>query len=121
MQQLAKECLEIHDKLMPILKERQNKGDEISKLMKHDVISMLGDYYSEILVGAEFFEGCIYFIVIHEQDQLFIQPPSKSGGWFLDNSSYFDGKKMCKDKKLIEAFQSIVDKLNGKEVWDGNT
>ena len=115
MKELAKECLEIHGTIMPLFKARQEKGDKIASLIKDELIKILGEDYQEINVYAEFFQECIYFLVMLGEDQLFISPPKEDKRWHLDIWSRWDGKPMCKDKKMIKSTQSIAAKLNGKE------
>ena len=115
MKELAKECLEVHSNIMPLFKARQEKGDKIASLIRAELIKILGDDYQEINVYAEFFQECIYFLVMLEEDQLCIFPPKEDKRWHLDVGSRWDGMPMCRDKKMIKAAQSIVDKLNGKE------
>lgn len=114
MQQLAKECLEIHEKIKQLSPTRQDKGDKLAADIKSQLLNVLGEDFNDIGVwcncGDSFLEIFINVPVTEDyNDYLVLRPLADGKGWVIEND------KKCRYEKLIACAQSIVDKLNGKE------
>ena len=48
MKELAKECLEIHEKIKQLLPVRQDKGGKLAEYIKSQLLSNLGEDYEDI-------------------------------------------------------------------------
>ena len=116
MQQLAKECLEIHKKIKKLLPRRQDKGDKLAEHVKSQLLNYLvGDEEdSDIDVWCNSVDDCfdIYInIPIKEyvSDHIIICYSCDDKKWGV-----YSGSK-CRFDEIMTRAQSIVDKLNGKE------
>ena len=114
MQQLAKECLEIHEKIKQLSPIRQGKGDKLAAHIKSQLLSDLGEDYCDIDTwcnsGDSYLDICINIPVTDGVNDHVIIYYSND-----DKKLVVHSNSKCRFSEIIACAQSIVDKLNGKE------
>lgn len=113
MQQLAKECLEIHEKIKKLSPTRKEKGDKLAKYIKSQLLSNLGEDYEDIDVWCnscdDYFMMHINIPVKDDVNDYVLICFSECGKLAIHTGSN------CRFKEIMDCAQAIVDKLNGKE------
>ena len=118
MQQLAKECISAKKELFEAVKFFNSKRETLKASIKHSLSNMVGvNVYVRTPLNNN-----MYFSAYYETLGLnVVIDLSNNGEWRMVTNCKHESEFTETDKKFIACAQSIVDKLNGKEVEDDNS